>query len=362
MRRFKTSLVIVLLVLGAVRASAQEAQDEPIRLKSDLVMLSASIMDRSGKIIKSLKADDFVIYEDGQPQKIEHFASTEAPFTLMLLLDVSGSTRDDIELIKHAANNFLAELRPEDRVGVIIFSGDVQLIASFRDSRERVEAAIDSIRPTRGADGFTYTQRTGTSFYDAFLMAVEESPMKEAEGRKAIVCMSDGVDSTSRANYKSIARLVDTSEASVYMLELNTEEATLAGLLKEETDPGYINFSQSQVNRYYDEFDPTSFERHKPRKLIPPETRRQINRGLYDIARREMKEMAERTGGREYAVRSLKDLAGAYKQVADDLRSQYSIGYYSTNDARDGRWRKIRVELKRGGSVRTRPGYWAPRK
>jgi Ca-activated chloride channel homolog len=362
MFKHSNALVLLLFLLFTARAAAQENQDEPIRLKSDLVMLTASVLDRTGKAVKSLKAEDFVVYEDGRRQKIEHFASTEDPFTLMLLLDISGSTRDDIELIKRAARNFLAELRPDDRVGIIIFSGDVELIADFKDSRTRVEEAIDSLRPTKGEDGFTYSERTGTSFYDALFLAVEESPMKEIEGRKAIICMSDGVDSTSRVKYKDVAQLIEKSEASVYLLELNTEEATLAGLVKEQADPGYINFSQSQVNRYYDEFEPESFERHKPRKLIPVETRKKINHGLYEIARREMKEMAERTGGRQYPVRSLADLTGVYKQIADDLRSQYSIGYYPTNDAHDGRWRKIRVEPKRGGTARTRPGYWAPTK
>ena len=92
---------------------------------------------------------------------------------------------------------------------------------------------------------------------------------------------------------------------------------------------------------------------------MPPETRRKINAGLYKIARREMKELATRTGGREYAVHALGDLAGVYKQVADDLRSQYSIGYYSSNNTSDGRWRTIRVEVKNGATVRARSGYWA---
>lgn len=355
------AFLFLLLLLFAGIASAQETQDEPIKLKSDLVMLTASVMDRVGKSVKSLKAEDFVVYEDGVRQKVEHFASTEEPFTLMLLLDTSGSTRADIELIKRAARNFLAELLPKDRVGVIIFSGDVELIADFKDSRKRVEEAIDGLQPTRGEDGFHYSPRTGTSFYDALFLAVEESPMKEVEGRKAIICMSDGVDSTSRTKYREVARLVEQSEASVYFLGLNTEEATLEGLLKDQDDPANINFSPSQINRYYDEFEPDSIERHKPRQSIPVETRRKINKGLYEIARREAKELAERTGGRAYPVRSLNDLTGVYKQIADDLRSQYSIGYYPTNDAHDGRWRKIRVEVK-GGGVRTRSGYWAPKK
>ncbi|MBI3653116.1 MAG: VWA domain-containing protein [Acidobacteria bacterium] len=362
---FKASVALLFALFWfAVLAWAQDKdnQDETIKLKSDLVMVTASAIDRSGNPLKALKAKDFIVYEDGAKQKIEHFTSTEEPFTLMLLLDVSGSTRDDIALIKRAAKNFLAELRDKDRVGVILFSGEVEMIADFKDSRTRVEQAIERLTSTPGEDGYQFSTRTGTSFYDALFLAVEESPFKEVEGRKAIVCVSDGVDSTSKLDYAEVARLVEKSEASVYFLELNTEEATLAGLLRDSKDPEQLNFSPAQLKRYFDEFDADSIERHKPRQLLSPETKKKINKGLYEIAHREMREIVERTGGREYAVRSLNDLAGVYKQVADDLRSQYSIGYYPTNDAHDGRWHKIRVELKKGGTVRARSGYWSPGK
>ena len=362
MVKINTAILLALLFLFAFSARAQEKenQDDPIKLKSDLVILTSSAIDRQGNVMKALKAEDFLVYEDGAKQKIEHFASTEEPFTLMLLLDVSGSTRDDIALIKKAAKNFLAELRDKDRIGVILFSGDVEMIAGFKDSRARVTTAIDSLTSTPGEEGYQFSTRTGTSFYDALFLAVEESPFKEVEGRKAIICVSDGVDSTSKMDYREVARLIEKSEASVYFLELNTEEATLAGLLRDNKDPQHLNFSQTQIKRYFDAFEADSMERHKPRQLLSAETKKRMNKGLYEIARREMLEIAERTGGRTYAVRSLNNLAGIYKQVADDLRSQYSIGYYPTNDKHDGRWRKIRVELKAGGTVRARSGYWAP--
>jgi Ca-activated chloride channel homolog len=364
MFKFNKAFLFTLFLLFAVQARAQdkENQDEPIKLKSDLVMLTSSVIDRQGNVLKTLKADDFIVYEDGSKQKIELFSSTEEPFTVMLLLDVSGSTRDDIALIKSAAKNFLAELRDKDRVGVILFSGDVEMIADLKDSRAKVERAIEQLTSTPGEEGYQFSARTGTSFYDALFLAIEETPFKNVEGRKAIICVSDGVDSTSKMDYRAVAKLIEKSEASVYFLELNTEEATLAGLLRDNKDPQHLNFSQSQIKRYFDAFEADSMERHKPRQLYTAETKRKMNKGLYEIARREMREIAERTGGREYAVGSLSDLSGVYKQVADDLRSQYSIGYYPTNDAHDGRWRKIRVELKRGGTVRARSGYWAPGK
>ena len=172
--------------------------------------------------------------------------------------------------------------------------------------------------------------------------------------------MSDGVDSTSKMKFDLVAPLVEKSDASVYFLELNTEAATLEGLMKPNNDPGYLNLSQSQVDRYWAEYDPESLQRFKPREALSKEMRREINEGLYTLARKEIRSLAQRAGGRVYPVKSLSDLMGVYKQVADDLRSQYSIGYYPSNKSRDGRWRSIRVETSTQGSmVRARSGYWA---
>jgi Ca-activated chloride channel homolog len=346
-------------------APAEDAreQDETIRLKTDLVSVTASVTDRDGRAVKSLKAEDFIIYEDGARQQVAHFTATEEPFTLLLLLDTSGSAREETMLIKRAARRFLNELRADDRVGVISFSREIEMIAEFTDSRARVEAEIDRISASKGDEASHYTASTGTSFYDALYLAVEESSLKKAEGRKAIVCMSDGVDSTSLKAYRDIQTLIEKSEASFYFLELNTEEATLAGLLKPRSDAGYLNFSKSQLDRYFREFDPEAPERAFPRDALSPLMRREINAALYEVARRETREMSERTGGRVYPVRSLMDLEGVYKQVADELRSQYLIGYYPTNEKRDGRWRAIRVEVRmKDASVRARSGYRAPEK
>jgi VWFA-related protein len=354
----------ILILISQFSALAQEQQprdqEQPIRLKTDLVTVTASVTGANVSPIKSLKADDFAIYEDGVKQKIAHFAATEEPFTLLLLLDISGSTRDEIALIKLAAKNFLGELRFDDRVGVIVFSREVEMIAEFTDPRAQASSAIDGIETTAGEGGYRFTPNTGTSFYDALFLAVEESPLKQVDGRKAIVCMSDGVDSTSKMKFRDIAPLAEKADASVYFLELNTEQETLQGLLKPKTDPSYVNFSRSQIERYYDEQNPDSIERFRPRETLSPDTIREINAGLYQLSRRELRTIGERTGGRVYPVKTLSDLTGVYKQVADDLRSQYSIGYYPSNKTLDGRWRAIRVETHaKGATVRARSGYWA---
>ena len=356
--------LLILIFISQLGARAQERpardQDEPIRLKTDLVTVTASVNAANAGAVKSLKESDFNIYEDGVKQKIAHFAATEEPFTLLLLIDISGSTRDDITLIKRAARNFLGELRFDDRVGVIVFSREIEMIAEFTDPRAQVASAIDGIATTEGEDGHRFTTKTGTSFYDALYLAVEDSPLKQVEGRKAIVCMSDGLDSTSKMKFNDVAPLAEKSEASVYFLELNTEDATLQGLLKPKSDPNYINFSPGQIERYYAEHEPESLQRFRPRETLTPETIREINAGLYKLSRRELRTLGERTGGRVYPVKSLSDLAGVYKQVGDELRSQYSIGYYPSNKSREGGWRSIKVETRSPGTtVRARSGYWA---
>ncbi|MFL6273615.1 MAG: VWA domain-containing protein [Blastocatellia bacterium] len=357
----KPILSLLIALLAASTTARAQDQDEPIKLKADLVSLTASVTDRGGRARRSLKATDFTIYEDGVRQQIEHFAATEEPFSLLLLLDISGSTRDDIELMKRAARNFLAELRFDDRVGVIVFSRDVEMIGEFTDPRARVISAIEQIATAPGSATSRFSNATGTSFYDALYLALQDSPLKQIEGRKAIVCMSDGVDSTSMKTYQAIAPLVERSEVSLYFLELNTEEATLEGLLKDRSDPDHLNFSPGQLARYFDEYDKDSPDRLRPRETLSPMVKREINTGLYDMARRQMSEMATRSGGHEYPVKTLADLSGVYKQIADDLRSQYSLSYYPTNRRHDGTWRQIRVEVKPAGAVvRTRSGYRAP--
>src|SRR5262245_9523287 len=173
------SILVFQLAARPLDRSWQQNQDEPIRLKTDLVTASASVTDTGGRVLRSLKAEDFTIYEDGVKQRIAHFAATEDPFTLLLLLDLSGSTRDDIELMKRAAKNFLGELRFEDRVGVIAFSREVEMIAEFSDPRAEVSRAIERIATPEGDTAHRFNAKTGTSFYDALYLAVEESPLKQ---------------------------------------------------------------------------------------------------------------------------------------------------------------------------------------
>jgi len=354
---------LIVLALGGLTGWANQEKkqdkDDTIRLTSDLVSLNASVVDSRGHAVEQLEARNFEVYEDGIKQTIANFSATNEPFTLMLLIDVSGSTAQEVGLMKDAARSFLEQVGPDDRIGVIVFSNEVVEIAEITDSREKVLEAIEGINTTGGGAGHRFSQNTGTSFYDALYLAVNDSSLKQAKGRKAIILMSDGVDSTSRMRFAEVARAVEGSKASVFVLNLDTEKDNLQAVLKPRSDPGHANFSQSQVDRYFDKFDHGSSERYLPRDLLREDQRKSINRGLYEIARSELTELADRTGGQIYQVRTVWDLAGVYRQIAADLRTLYSIGYYSTNEAKDGKWRSIRLVVdKPGAKARTRPGYW----
>ncbi|MGH9824026.1 MAG: VWA domain-containing protein, partial [Blastocatellia bacterium] len=340
--------------------SQNQDQDQTIRLTSDLVSVSAAVTDAAGHSIVGLKPEDFVVYEDGVRQKITNFEATEAPFEVMLLLDLSGSTAEEIGLIRDAARSFLGQLNNRDRAGVLAFSGEVYSVATLDDTLDGVESKVEDIQPAGGSAKSRFNPNTGTAFYDALYGTVTETDLGKTKGRKAIVCVSDGVDSTSRTHYNEMARQVEESGAPVYFLDLDTEQENLDLLLRDHNDPKYANFSRSQIDRYFDRNNPVSLDRNLPPPMIPREMRKKINHGLYEIAHKEMTQLAEQTGGRVYPVRTVWDLAGVFKQIAADIRTEYSLGYYSSNDSKRPGFRTIKVEVKRRGAVvRARPGYWA---
>jgi VWFA-related protein len=156
---------------------------------------------------------------------------------------------------------------------------------------------------------------------------------------------------------------VEQAGASFYFLELNTEAFTEERMMRDCQGEGYFKFSPKQLRKYLQEYaegaDPADYEDHCQLSKLE---RRQINRRLYQSARRELREIADRTGGRVYPVRELQQLEPVYAQIAAELRTQYSLGYYPTNEKHDGRWRELRVEVKRPGlTVHAKPGYRAPK-
>jgi Ca-activated chloride channel homolog len=356
-----SNLVLLFLLLHHSFAAAQdeptkveksEAQGEVLRVDTDLVSVEVAVTSRAGtRNAAGLKAEDFVIYEDGVRQKVSNFSATDVPFNLVLLIDTSGSAREEVDLMRKAALRFLDELRPQDRVALIEFNDKISLLQDLTDDRRSVEKALSRLKPGRG-----------TAFYDTLELTLEEV-LKSVAGRKAVVALTDGVDSYGAGTYNELLPLVERAQASFYFLEVDTEARTEAGMMRDCNDERRFQFSEKQLKKYLQEYasgaDAAQYADHCDLSRLE---RMQINRRLYESARRELRELAEKTGGRVYPVRQLHQLEPAYAQIAAELRTQYSLGYYPTNERRDGKWRTLRVEVKRAGlEAKAKPGYRAPK-
>lgn len=333
------------------KAEKTEEEAQTIRVETDLVSIDVSVSDAAGmKGAAGLKAEDFVVFEDGVRQKISNFSNMEVPFNLVLLIDTSGSTRDEIALMQQAVRRFLDELRPQDRVALIQFNKQVELLEELTGDRRRIEDSLKLLKPG-----------TGTSFYDAMQLTIDEI-LKKEPGRKAIVALTDGVDSYGYDSYEQILPMVEKAGASIYFLELDTESFTESRMMRDCRDSSHFEFSKKQLKKYASEhLSGGSADDYRDHCFLTPIEKMQINRRLYESARRELREMASKSGGRVYQVRELRQLDPAYRQIAAELRTLYSLGYYPTNERHDGKWRSIRVEVRRRGyTVSARPGYRAP--
>jgi len=329
----------------------KEEQVATIRVDTELVSVDVTVTDSTGKRnAAALRAEDFVIYEDGVRQKISNFSTTDIPFNLVLTIDTSGSTRDEVGMMRRAARRFLNELRPKDRIAVIEFNEKVELLEDLTSDRAKIEKAIGLLQPG-----------SGTSFYDALQLTIDEV-LKKVDGRKAVVALTDGVDSYGFYTFGQVMPEIEKAGASFYFLEIETEAFTEERMMRDCSDDKHFRFSRKQLKKYYQEYaegvDLSQIEDHCRLSKLE---RMQINRRLYQSARAELRQIADKTGGRVYPVKQLQELEPAYAQIAAELRTQYSIGYYPTNEKHDGKWRELRIEVKRPDWVaHTKPGYRAP--
>ena len=314
-------------------------------------MVDVKVTSRTdGKPVTGLLPQDFAIYEDGKQQQIALFSQNEVPLSLALVIDTSGSTQNEVGLMRKAARRFLDELKPKDRIGIIGFSQDIELLADLTSDRGRLEMALENLRAG-----------SGTALYDTLVLTVEDL-LKKVDGRKAAVIMTDGVDSIGQFTYPRALNVLERSLASFYFLELDTRAFTEPRLLLDCADDRHFKLSRKQLTKYGERFDKDSLWWVRQEYCtLAKEQRGQVTRRLYELAHEELAEMATRTGGRVYPVQGLKELSGVYSRIAGELRIQYSVGYYPTNEKRDGRWRSLQVEVKGGGHVaQTKPGYRAP--
>ena len=337
-------------------------EDEVVRVDTQLVPVPVVVRDRDGRPVTGLTASDFQIYEDDSPQRVATFATSDAPFEVALLLDTSGSTREEVGLIRRAALAFIDALRPGDRVAVISFNtaaeggrkvATVQVQSRLTDDRGALRAAVGNVNASNG-----------TPYYDALARVAQDifrdAPAPELRGRRALVALTDGVDSTSSSDFASAHAQLLEAGVPAYFIEVDTEDYVEDRLLGDCEDGGALRLSRTQLERYRRNFDPRADAAdYDDFCRTGPFERMAISRALYQLARREMGLLASDTGGRTFEAADLLAARAAFAEVAAEIGRQYSLGYYSTNKARDGRFRRIRVEVRgqSGAQVSAREGY-----
>jgi VWFA-related protein len=348
--------------------AGEEVDDnDVVRVETQLVSVPAVVTDSAGRPLAGLRAENFAVYEDGHAQNIANFGTTDAPFEIALLLDTSGSTRADVALIRRAANNFIDALRPGDRVAIVAFNTMQEGTATLATVEVKTRLTSDRALLRKAVEGIGASN--GTPFYDGLERIGEEvfrePPREEVRGRRAVVALTDGVDSASHAEFdEARAKLMRTGVAC-YFIEVNTEDFVEERLMRDCEDDGTLRLSRTQLQRYRRIFVPRAQpDDYSDFCSLGPFERMQISRSLYNLARREMGELAKASGGKTFVAADLREARAAFAQVAAEIGTQYSIGYYPTNKSRDGRFRAIRVEVKgvsAGAQVRARGGYYAPK-
>jgi Ca-activated chloride channel homolog len=293
------------------------SEGDVIRVDSQLVALNMSVINRNtNRGVVGLNKSDFRLFENGTEQQILQFESSSAPFDLLLLIDLSGSTRDVVKLIRSAALRFVDAARPSDRIGVIAFAGTPTVISPLTLNRRTLHERLNAMDTSAG----------DTKLYDAMDFAVNHVLQDAKNSRRtAIVLMSDGLDGTipgvngqqgSSLPYRDLLSHVREFDGVLYTLWLDT---------------------------YYEALNPRDTQ---------PEA--------FEMGHDRMKELADAGGGIFYEVLGLEDLAGAYERVVADLGTVYSVAYRPADKTRDGKWRAIRVNVNRPSAVaRGKRGYYA---
>lgn len=310
-RRFpvlaRCGAALVAAALHAASPAAQEQSGEPqqvFRSRVDIVSLNVTVVDSENRYVTDLTRDDFTVYEDGTPQELILFNRSNVPIALSLLIDTSASMEGQLEVAQQAAIGFARTLREHDLAQVVDFDSRVEILQNFTNSVPDLERAILA------------TQAGGsTSLHNALYISLRELAKIKATRpdeirRQAIVVLSDGEDTSSLISFEEVLDLAKRSETVIYAIGLRNREAVHARGFKE--------------------------------------------------AEFVLRQFALETGGRVFFPSRVEELRGVYARIANELSSQYSLGYVSNNPRRDGGWRRIVVHVGRPQvTARTKRGYYA---
>ena len=295
-----------------ISPDGETVEGDVIRFDTSLVTVPVSVMDRSGRYVPLLSRKNFQIFENGIEQKIAYFATTNSPFSVVLLIDTSGSTQFRLDDIQNAAINFVEKLKPSDSVMVMSFDDRIDVLCNATTDRNTITKAI---RRTRTGGG--------TRLYDA-VQDILTKQLKTITGRKAVVLFTDGVDTTSRrASFDSTIRLAEESDAPIYSVDYDTSGTGTLGI------PGGIPGGRGTILGL---------------PLPRPTSTGGVTPGDYRRAVRYLHALSDKTGGRFYSGDSLFGIAQAFTWIAEELGRQYSIGYYPLSAGKEGERRQIKVK------------------
>jgi VWFA-related protein len=327
--KFKTlSLLgfLTALIFSGFSSEQKPKDDQTIRVNVDMVSLPVVVTNKVGQRITDLKKEDFRVLENGVQQEIAGFAATDEPINVALTLDTSGSAELKLAKIQNAAISFVKQLHPDDEVAVLSFADDVRLQEDFSIDRDRNEYGIKKTR-------------TGewTVLYEAVWLALEEV-LKPVRERKALVLFTDGVDTRSyKASINETLELAKETEATIYCVYYNTEPD---------------QYRRRGSTTLGGQFPPVILDPYPPASPGSGATSAE-----YATGRAYLADLAEYSGG--LVLDGKNDLEDAFSQVAKELASQYSIGYYSSNLRHDGKFRKVEVKVTKPGLIaRTKKGYY----
>jgi VWFA-related protein len=319
--------------------NSPDLEEGSLKLETHLINLNVSATDNAGKAIPDLKQGDFSVYEDGVKQQISFFSPERSPFNLVLLIDLSGSMKNEIELIKETAIHFLDVIGAQDSVAVVTFTTDVTVISHLTKDRDDLRESIDWMLAPAG----------GTDFYDALGYALVEEFRKVKRERNAVIAITDGEDNMLQANLVGKLRpgwMRNTSAGSFLTFEELLDGATESDAL---IYPIHLNPTPPQP------IIPANI----PTVALSQSPLVQVQSELTEIATNQLHLLADASGGRFYHANRIADLKGVFHQVAAELRTVYSMAYTPTNLNYDGRFRKIQVQVNKPDVVvRTRPGYY----
>ncbi|MEP6946832.1 MAG: VWA domain-containing protein [Acidobacteriota bacterium] len=299
MNRASRLIVLVVIALSAsLNTVAQKDGDDVIKVDSSIVLVNATVMDAAGKTVPGLKQKQFTVLEDGVEQQIATFAAESTPFAAVILIDTSGSMEERVSMARSAAIRFLEGLRPEDFAAIYHFDSQVKQVQDFSNSRDITESIFDL-----KADGMTVLN--DAVYRAAALLS------NRPEKRRAIIVLSDGADNQSRRSQDAALKAAIAANATIYTIDMSSPD---------ENGPGR---SQSQGA---------------------------------------LKSFAQRSGGTFVATPGGAAMRLAFKEIVEELGSQYTISYEPKNTKADGKFRSIEIKISLPAlTIRTRKGYNAPK-